>query len=149
MEAIREIVSQPALDNAFEVLKQLRPHLNLAGFHQIYDAAQKADGYTLVGYYRGPQGAEECLGVMGYRILHDFVRGAHLYIDDLVTAEAARSQGIGAKLLGYAEKETARRKLKDLRLCAVLENESGLRFYGREGWTRRAYAFTKRLGTLA
>ncbi len=141
MDAIREIIAKPALDNAFEVLKQLRPHLNLAGFHQIYNAAQNADGYTLVGYYRG----DECLGVMGYRVLHDFVRGAHLYVDDLVTTEAARSQGIGAKLLGYAEEETVRRNLKELRLCAVLENEGGLRFYEREGWTRRAYAFKKSL----
>jgi len=141
VDAIREIVAKPALDSAFEVLRQLRPHLNLTSFHQIYDAAKKADGYTLVGYYRG----DECLGVMGYRVYSDFVRGAHLYIDDLVTTEAARSQGIGAKLLQYAEEETARRKMTELRLCAVLENEGGLRFYEREGWTRRAYAFKKSL----
>ncbi len=141
MDAIREIVAKPALDNAFEVLRQLRPHLTLTTFHQLYDAAQKADGYTLVGYYRG----DECLGVLGYRVYTDFVRGPHLYIDDLVTAETARSQGIGAKLLGYAEEETSRRKLKELRLCAVLENERGCEFYEREGWTKRAYAFKKSL----
>lgn len=35
--------------------------------------------------------------------------------------------------------------MTELWLCAVLENEGGLRFYEREGWTRRAYAFKKSL----
>ena len=40
---------------------------------------------------------------MGYRFLHDYVHGKHVYIDDLVTTAAIRSQGAGAKLLKYAE----------------------------------------------
>jgi len=136
---IREIVSKPDLDGAYEVLKQLRPHLSLTRFHELYEAARRADDYTLVGVYRG----DECLAVMGYRILHDFVRGTHLYIDDLVTTEAARSTGIGADLLRFAEEEASRRKIAGLRLCTGVENERGKRFYDREGWTLRAVAYTK------
>jgi GNAT superfamily N-acetyltransferase len=136
---IREIVSKPDLDAAYEVLQQLRPHLSLPEFHRLYEAARRADEYTLVGVFRD----EECLAVMGYRILHDFVRGTHLYIDDLVTTEGARSTGIGATLLKHAEEEAVRRKLKGLRLSTGVENERGKRFYEREGWTLRAVAYTK------
>jgi len=36
---------------------------------------------------------------MGYRLLHDFVHGRHLYIDDLVVTSRLRSSGLGAELL--------------------------------------------------
>jgi len=139
MHAIREITAKPALDKAFEVLKELRPHLDLTRFHTLYEASRKADGYTLVGVYRG----EECLAVMGYRVLHDFVHGTHLYVDDLVTTEGARSLGIGAELLRYAAEEAKRLNCWQLRLCTGIENERGKRFYDREGWTLRAVAYKK------
>lgn len=136
---VRELVTKAELDSAYDVMLQLRPHLSRVEFHRLYDAARSADEYTLVGVFRD----DECLAVMGYRILHDFVRGSHLYIDDLVTTEGARSTGIGAWLLEYAEDEATRRKIKSLRLCTGVENERGKQFYEREGWTLRAVAYTK------
>jgi hypothetical protein len=43
------------------------------------------------------------IAIMGYRILNDFVREKHLYIDGLVTTAKCRSSGMGATLLGFAE----------------------------------------------
>lgn len=37
---------------------------------------------------------EKILALMGYRILYDFVRGRHLYIDDLVSVEKSKGYGL-------------------------------------------------------
>lgn len=79
---------------AFPLMKELRTHLTFDEFVKLYDAAQKADGYTLVSVFEENQ----CVALMGYRILHDFVHGKHLYVDDLVVTEAKRSQGLGENL---------------------------------------------------
>lgn len=80
---------------------------------------------------------------MGYRVLWDFVRGKHLYIDDLVSKE--KSKGHGKRLLDYAEEKARELNCSGgLRLCAVLENKDGIRFYEKNGWKARAYAFVKR-----
>jgi len=57
------------------------------------------------------------VAVMGYRFLSDFVRGKHVYVDDLVSTESARSKGLGAELLKFAEDVAARSGCKSLRLC--------------------------------
>ena len=87
----------------------------------------------------------EILAVMGYRFLSDFVRGKHIYIDDLVTAEKIRSKGLGAELLKFAEELAHTNGCKSLRLCTGVENERGVSFYERNGWVKRAFAFTKKL----
>lgn len=129
------------LDRCFPVMKELRPHLSYEEYLQIYDESKKADGYELVAVEVDGQ----ILAVMGYRYLTDFVRGRHVYIDDLVSTEKARSKGLGAELLKYVEQIAAQNKCTGLRLCTGVENERGVSFYLREGWTKRAYAFTKKL----
>ena len=49
------------------------------------------------------------------------------------------------ELLGYAEEVAKAEGCSTLRLCAVIENERAIKFYDRLGWTKRSYAFTKKL----
>jgi ribosomal protein S18 acetylase RimI-like enzyme len=129
------------LERCYPVMKELRPHLSLGEFFSIYDQAHSADGYEIIAIE--VQG--QIKAVMGYRFLSDFVRGKHVYIDDLVATESARSLGLGAELLRFAEKIAAENQCKALRLCTGVENERGVTFYERNGWTKRAYAFSKKL----
>jgi GNAT superfamily N-acetyltransferase len=131
------------LEQAYEVMKELRPHVSYDDFTRLTVLAQAADGYRLVG--REHNG--KLIAVMGCRILHDLVHGSHLYIDDLVTTSEARSQGHGAELLRFAEGEARRLGLSGLRLCTGIENEDGKRFYEREGWALRAVAFKKKVSS--
>lgn len=129
------------LDRCFPIMKELRPHLTIESFFAIYDQAHSSDGYEIVG-------AEidgKILAVMGYRFLSDYVRGKHVYIDDLVSTESARSQGLGAELLKFAEEIAQNNNCAALRLCTGIENERGAKFYDRNGWTKRAYAYTKKI----
>jgi ribosomal protein S18 acetylase RimI-like enzyme len=129
------------LKRAFKVMKELRSTLELGDFTRLMKLAQAADGYRLVGREVGGR----LVAVMGFRILHDLAHGSHLYIDDLVTIDGARSQGHGAELLHFAETETRRLGLSGLRLSARNSNEAGKRFYLREGWEALSVVFKKRV----
>lgn len=129
------------LKRCYPVMKELRPHLSFEDYLSIYKQAHASDGFEIVAI----ENSEGILAIMGYRFLSDYVRGRHVYVDDLVSTERARSQGLGAELLKYAEKVAAESGCKSLRLCTGIENERGITFYNRNGWTKRAFAYTKKL----
>ncbi len=127
--------------SAYELLRELRGGLAFEDFAAIYREASKSDDYRFWGAYRG----HELLGLMGARVLHDFVHGKHFYVDDLVIGKEFRSQGIGQTLLAFAETQAREWGCRGLRLCTGFENEGARRFYEREGWAPRAIAFKKKL----
>jgi len=132
---------QKDLERIYPVMAELRTHLSLSDYLTIYKNAHFADGYEIVAIADD----EEVYAVMGYRVLHDFVHGQHLYIDDLVTASAHRSKGLGARLLKHAESIAKESGCKSLRLCTGIENELGKKFYEDNGWHLRAVVFKKKL----
>lgn len=136
---IREIPDGPDWPRAFVLMRQLRPHLELDDFVARCREAAARDAYTLWGAWDG----DALLGVMGMRRLVDLLHGPHLYIDDLVVDERARSRGVGARLLAHAESLAAAAGGLGLRLCTGIDHEPGRRFYEREGWTARAVAYKK------
>lgn len=137
----REISTSAGLERAYPLLRELRTELAFTDFIDLYEKARRADEFRLVGAFDG----DVCVGLMGYRVLHDFVHGRHLYIDDLVTTGSRRSTGVGARLLNHAEKEARRLDCQGLRLCTGIANESARRFYEREGWEAKSVAFKKKI----
>ncbi len=132
-------------EEAFLLLLELREKLTQTEFDATLAEAGAADGYRLVGAFVGSAERKSLVGLMGYRILTDFVHGRHLYIDDLVVTRHARSGGIGAAVLSWAEKEAKRLGILRLRLCTGVDNVAGKKFYEREGWVARAVAFKKQV----
>ena len=122
-------------------MRELRPHLTEKTFLEIYHDAQKTNAYALYGYYLD----SECIALLGARYMSDYVHGFHLYIDDLVTSETARSKGIGAELLKFAESLAKEKNCTGLRLCTGVDNKDGMRFYEREGWVSRAVVYKKKV----
>lgn len=129
------------LERCYPIMKELRTALSYDDFIVIYFSAHEADKYEIVGV----ESEGKVLAVMGYRILHDYVHGKHLYIDDLVSTESHRSKGLGAMLLTHAEGQAKEFGCKGLRLCTGIENELGKKFYERHGWNLRAVAYKKKL----
>ena len=80
---------------------------------------------------------DECRAAAGYRLFTNFVSGRHLYIDDLVTADAWRSRGYGRLLneylVGLARKQEALRKYID-----------DHRWFLAEDWTDEVVAIERR-----
>src|SRR5437660_1493599 len=83
---------------------QLRPALAERGFTLRCPETHTRDGYTLYGLSMVIRvSGDTCVGKLGIRQLVDLLHGPHLYIDDLVVAEGARANGLGAALLRFAE----------------------------------------------
>lgn len=129
------------LEKCYPVMKELRPHLSFEDYISIYEQSHSSDGYEIVAV----EANKQILAVMGYRFLSDYVRGKHVYVDDLVSSENHRSQRLGAELLKFAEKIAKENGCKSLRLCTGIENERGIKFYDLNGWTKRAFAYAKKL----
>lgn len=136
-----EVIDGKALEKVFPLLKELRPQLDMETYVRLYKEAKLRDDYTLVGLVRG----DFCLGLMGFRVLYDFVHGKHLYIDDLVVTKDMRSSGLGKKLLDYAVTEAKKLECQGLRLSTGAENQDGRRFYEREGWSLRSVSYKLKL----
>ena len=139
MMEIVELKSTEELEQAFTVLKELRQKLNFRDYLDIYKKASEKDCFCLVGVFEG----KNCLAVMGYRILYDFVHGKHLYIDDLIVTDKCRSQGMGAHLLNHAEKIAQENQCRGLRLCTGIDNHRGKKFYERNNWIAKSIAFKR------
>lgn len=136
-----KIQNREELEKCFPVMKELRPHLSEQEYLEIYRHAHAMDGYEILALeYEG-----DIAALMGYRIVYDFVRGKHIYIDDLVSTEKLRSKGLGAYLLKHAETIAHDLGCKSLRLCTGVENDRGKKFYEQNKWMLRAYAFTKKI----
>jgi ribosomal protein S18 acetylase RimI-like enzyme len=135
------VTSKNELERCYPVMKELRPQLRYEDYLSIYEDSHKADGYEIVAI----EDNDQILALMGYRFLTDYVRGRHLYIDDLVTTQKIRSQGLGAELLKLAESIAEKNGCASLRLCTGIENERGVIFYERNGWGKRSFAFVKKL----
>ena len=129
------------LEKYFPLMNILRPHLNLEKFLELYKAAHAADSYEIVAAIEN----DEIVALMGYRVLHDFVHGRHLYIDDLISSPDNRSKGVGAKLLAHVDEIAKDLGCSNLRLCTGIDNNLAKKFYEREGWQFRSVVFKKKI----
>ena len=127
---VRLIETDEAIAAAFPFVLQLRPRLRdggAAGFVRVV-RLQARDGYRLFGAFR----ADRLVGLAGVRIAHTLSRGPHLFVDDLVTDESVRGQGVGTAfvrwLRGHAAEQGLPRVYLDIR-------EAARRFYERLGGT--------------
>ena len=122
------------------VLRELRPHLTAASFAAVYERGYPQGLRFMAAYLDG-----RCVGVAGWRIVANTSTLLKLYVDDLVTTEGARSQGVGRELLiELAQRAQAAG-------CSVLDLDSGVqradahRFYMREGLTISSFHFSRSL----
>ncbi|MCQ9708780.1 GNAT family N-acetyltransferase [Streptomyces sp. BSP1] len=127
--------------DALPVLAELRPHLTARLLEEVH-AAGHPQGLRFSALY-DTEG--RCVAVAGWRVIANTSAIRKLYVDDLVTAEAARSTGAGRELVAYLGDRA--RELD----CRVLDLDSGTqrtdahRFYLRERFSIRAFHFTKLL----
>lgn len=127
------------LSAAAPLHRSLRAHLPTD--YEAYMRRMFAEGAEMAVLLA--EGAVRSLAV--YRTHHTTFHGLRFYVDDLVTDEAERSRGFGARMLAWCESRARER------CCDTFDLESGVqrprthRFYFREGLTVFAFGFTKPL----
>lgn len=131
------------LHRCFAVAVQLRPHLSEAEFVQRVKL-QQSQGYQLA--LAQVEGA--VVAIAGFRYLHTLIHGPTLYVDDLVTDAACRSQGYGQQLLTWLRQQAQAQGCCSLQLDSGVQRADAHRFYFREGLVITSFRFVQRLGPL-
>src|SRR6476660_8168946 len=93
---ISQAETQAHIESCHPVVLQLRPHLSLTEFVARV-LRQTHEGYRLVR----AEAAGNVVAVAGCRIMETLAWGRILYVDDLVTDEAWRSQRVGGALFDW------------------------------------------------
>jgi len=138
---IRVAETDREIDECFPVMAQLRPHLERSEFVARV-RRQMAGGYRLAYLLE----EDTVRAVAGYRILENLAWGRFLYVDDLVTDEAARSQGHGKALLAWLAERARQEGCAQLHLDSGHHRKDAHRFYLREGMDLASYHFLRKLG---
>ncbi|MGH7037032.1 MAG: GNAT family N-acetyltransferase [Stellaceae bacterium] len=137
---LRHAETDAEIAACFPVMVQLRPHLaDAAELVERVARQHRTAGYRLLATWRGAVP----IGLAGYRIEENLVSGRFVYVDDLVTAESERRNGIGARLLDAVAAEGRKLGIERLVLDTALNNVLGHRFYYRQGLLARALRFSR------
>lgn len=108
----------------YPVMRQLRPHLSEAEFAANV-AKQRLQGYQLLAASTD----DNPVAVAGFRVLDNLAWGRFLYVDDLVTDEAHRSEGLGGLLLDWLTDYCRRNGITQLHLDSGVQRFGAHRFY--------------------
>jgi len=122
----------------FPVMKQLRPNLVDAPSFLAQVRRQAAQGYRLSAIWRGDQ----AVACAGWRLTENTIRGRFVYVDDLVTDEAARSTGLGDRLFDALVAEARTLGCRSLVLDSGVTNGAAHRFYFRKRMVASALHFS-------
>jgi GNAT superfamily N-acetyltransferase len=96
MRTIQIATTPEEIDRCFLVMSQLRPLLIAEEFFTRIKG-QQSEGYQLAFL----ENDEAIVSVAGFRIQNMLSSGKTFYVDDLVTDDAARSQGHGEAMLQW------------------------------------------------
>ena len=129
-----------AILDCYEVMAELRPHVAREAFLPTVRAMQK-DGLRLACIREGGR----VVAVAGYRVSTNLFCGRHLYVDDLVTAEAERSKGHGKSLLAWLRARAVAEDCDVFHLDSGVQRKRAHQFYLREGLELASYHFSERL----
>jgi ribosomal protein S18 acetylase RimI-like enzyme len=139
MTMFRHAESEAELITCHPLMRELRPHLDSAQAFVRRARLQQAQGWRLLALWN----SDSPIALAGYRWMDNLVHGRFLYVDDLVTAEAARSQQLGGALLAELERMAVTDGAKKLVLDTAMANARAQRFYFRCGLLATALHFTK------
>jgi GNAT superfamily N-acetyltransferase len=89
--------------------------------------------------------ADAVCGLAVWRVHENTAIGVHLYVDDLVTAEARRSLGVGHALMQWLEQRARELSCVALVLDSGTQRTRAHRFYFREGMAVVCFNFSKDL----
>ena len=93
---IRLAETDEEIERCFAVMAELRPKLVREEFVARV-RRMEVEGYQLASLER----AGRVVTVAGFRVMEMLTSGRTLYVDDLVTADGARSAGNGEAMLGW------------------------------------------------
>lgn len=127
---------------AYDVMRELRPHLASVEEFVAAVRSQRKEGYRLVA---SSDASGAVVGVAGFRHMTNLYAGSHLYIDDLITSSSARRQGHAGALLKWVDEEARRLGCGAVHLDSATHRHDAHRLYLGSGYVIPAFHFSKTL----
>lgn len=125
----------------FEIMQQLRPHLEQTRYVPMIRSLMASDGLRLLALLE----ENVVRAVASYRVMNMLYCGSLIYIDDLVADERVRSRGYGAKLIAKLKDEGRALDCSEIQLISRTTREQAHRFYFREGFGIECFHFRTKL----
>ena len=125
----------------FDVMRQLRPHLERDEYVPLMRRLMASDGLKLLVL----ADAGIVRAVAAYRFMNMLYCGRLLYIDDLVSDEQVRSKGYGAQLIARLKEEARAHGCSEVQLISRVIREHAHRFYFRQGFGIECFHFRAKI----
>jgi GNAT superfamily N-acetyltransferase len=129
--------SPEQIGRCFPVMRQLRPHIETESNLIQLVQRQLAEGFRLAML----EHESDIVTVAGFRIQNMLASGLTLYVDDLVTGEAYRSQGHGKTMLDWLIAHACEQGCKTFSLDSGTHRREAHAFYFREGMRISSFHF--------
>ncbi len=138
----RHLESADEWIRAFDVMKELRPHLADPSAFCEQLRRQHEENYRLLSACSA-DGA--ILGLAGYRAQTNTLYGRFIYLDDLVVISRLQRSGLGADLLSKVREIARQAGCEHFVLDAGLHMPLAQRFYFRNGLLAKGMHFVESL----
>jgi GNAT superfamily N-acetyltransferase len=138
--SIQLATSDAQISRCFEVLNQLRPHLQHSEFLAQVQRQQQS-GYQLVFLEQDNQ----VVAVAGFNIGECLAWGEFMYVYDLIVAESMRSQGHGQQLLHWLVDFAKSQGCQQLHLDSGVQRHAAHRFYLQQRMDITSHHFSLKL----
>ncbi len=136
---IRKCLSDSEVMSTFEVMSQLRD-IPKENYVSLIRAMQESEKCQLIGAYIPDN---RCVAAAVFRVKRSLFRKGEreLQVDDFVTDESFRSQGVGHELITGLKTECERENCVGITLDSGLQRVDAHRFYEKEGFQSTAFHF--------
>jgi ribosomal protein S18 acetylase RimI-like enzyme len=125
------------IEECWPVMAQLRTHLTQKEYVSAV-REQFGEGYQLAFVRRDGRVA----AVAGFRLLQSLAWGRFCYVDDLVTDERTRSQGLGGELLRWLCEYARAKGCRRVELDSGVQRFAAHRFYFQQRMFVSCYHFS-------
>lgn len=134
---IQRATTPESIARCFAVMRELRPALKSADEFVARVQQQQAEGFLLASLEK----EGEVVTVAGFRVQHMLASGLTLYVDDLVTGAAFRSQGNGKTMLDWLIAYAREQGCDTFSLDSGTQRQEAHSFYFREGMRISSFHF--------
>ncbi|MGG2065945.1 GNAT family N-acetyltransferase [Bacillus sp. S14(2024)] len=138
---VQEVKTEQEFCEVLPVLQQLRLTLSQEEAFSLL-GRMREENYRLFALYNSEG---EVVSLAGTAICTNFYNNKHVFVYDLVTAEAHRSKGHGEKILSYIEEWGKENDCTCVVLTSAFPRIDAHRFYEREGYEKVSYVFHKEI----
>lgn len=135
--SVSHATSDEEIAATFEVMRQLRPHVEPGAYVAYVRRLMESDGVKLLALRENTVVRAVAL----YRFMNMIYCGRILYVDDLVTDESVRSKGYGARIVSCLKAEAVAHGCSEIQLISRITREKAHRFYFREGFGIECFHF--------